>query len=682
MYESSMLVLTVILALISNNGCSGFTLPSITKINSLATTASSIEQQQQQQQQQQKGRTRIIPTTTKLFAQQKKPRFSQQGSHIARKKNSEGSGAEGGSFKSNNNNARRTSSNPTSKTTNKPRQPPQQRRPSSPSSSSSSTSSSQPQLQPNQPWKSGRSLDDLESTMSKRWGTLDDSSRSMSGNDIPDGFEISYDDEENDDSSNTNKKQKTKVKNKKQNNNKFSEPVLDPWDDDEEENEMASTGVREYYDQDDEGFEIVDDDDEEVDEDDYIYDEDNDEYIPRVDHLIAPQPAGGRGTNHASDKKLPSGGGGYFFNPDAAKAPSKDDDDDDLPVSKKDRKRDRDTAQNDAPDRDEDDESSSSKRRDSRPVPPTALLEESTGKVRLLTVAEAFRQFQDSVDEGTMEIIESADVPILAQKVNAQSWEDLGITSTEILGNLQYEMNCPNPLAVQEKTTPAILTGNDVLVGTYTGSGKTLSFLVPLVQRLLWNSLHDDDDDDDNEDTTKLKNNNIGLAVIIVAPGRELASQIVSVARDLLQDTGLTAQLAIGGTGFKRNLEQLRKRKPNIIVGTPGRIAELVVGKPGEKSGRLKVSSLQSLVLDEFDALLEYKAHRDPTRAIMQNLKRRHGNALQSVSKALTKNIRNFRYVSTLTNSFILLLFPKIILFQSKRCYVRQLPRTLWIRQR
>eukprot|EP00536_Pseudo-nitzschia_multiseries_P000028 jgi/Psemu1/101221/gw1.2.27.1 len=191
-------------------------------------------------------------------------------------------------------------------------------------------------------------------------------------------------------------------------------------------------------------------------------------------------------------------------------------------------------------------------------------------------------------------------------------------------------MNCPNPLAVQEKTTPAILTGNDVLVGTYTGSGKTLSFLVPLVQRLLWDMNQDFDEDDESGIQGTIQNDP-GLAVLIVAPGRELASQIVSVARDILQDTGLTVQLAIGGTTFKRNLEQIRKRKPNIIVGTPGRIAELVVGKPGEKSGKLKIGSLQSLVLDEFDALLEYKAHRDPTRAIMQSLKRRHGNSLQSV---------------------------------------------------
>jgi superfamily II DNA/RNA helicase len=51
----------------------------------------------------------------------------------------------------------------------------------------------------------------------------------------------------------------------------------------------------------------------------------------------------------------------------------------------------------------------------------------------------------------------------------------------------------------------------------------------------------------------------------------------------LLEGTGLSIVLAIGGTTFSRNLEQLRKKKPTIVVGTPGRIAELIVGEPGEK---------------------------------------------------------------------------------------------------
>eukprot|EP00532_Pseudo-nitzschia_australis_P013000 CAMPEP_0168211180 /NCGR_PEP_ID=MMETSP0140_2-20121125/3570_1 /TAXON_ID=44445 /ORGANISM="Pseudo-nitzschia australis, Strain 10249 10 AB" /LENGTH=698 /DNA_ID=CAMNT_0008137839 /DNA_START=584 /DNA_END=2680 /DNA_ORIENTATION=- len=475
--------------------------------------------------------------------------------------------------------------------------------------------------------------------MSKRWGTLDDSSASMSG-EIPEGFEIFdgddddfeiMDDDDDDNGDFQPPKKATKSKNNVSGSDRWRRPVLDPWDEEEKEtsfNKQSSNefvGEREYYDQDDEGYEIIGEVD---DDDDFLEDLESSissPYVPRVDHLIAPKPAGGRGTNRNSDGGS-DGEKGYFFNPNAAANAAAASKTEDSTLSKKGRKRGASQLDSSVLDSEEDGNNSKSRK---RPQQAKALLDKN-GKPRLLTTEEALNQFQESLDKGTMEIIETAEVPILAKKSNAQSWDDLGITSTSLIENLRYDMNCPNPLAVQEKTTPAILTGNDVLVGTYTGSGKTLSFLVPLVQRLLWNMGEDFDENDGDEIKSK-NNNGPGLAVLIVAPGRELASQIVSVARDLLQDTGLTVQLAIGGTTFKRNLEQIRKRKPNIIVGTPGRIAELVVGKPGEKSGKLKIGSLQSLVLDEFDALLEYQAHRDPTRAIMQSLKRRHSYSLQSV---------------------------------------------------
>jgi len=188
-----------------------------------------------------------------------------------------------------------------------------------------------------------------------------------------------------------------------------------------------------------------------------------------------------------------------------------------------------------------------------------------------------------------------------------------------LLQNLD-SMGCSFPLRVQEKCCPPINTDNDVVVGTYTGSGKTLAFLVPLIQRLL----------------EAPEEHNL-LRVIIVAPGRELASQITSVARILLTNTPLKVVLAIGGTTFSRNIADLRKKKPTIIVGTPGRMAELVVGTTGNRGGgRLKVSDVQSIVLDEFDALLQYKAHREPTRALMSFLRRRHRDSLQSIMCSAT----------------------------------------------
>jgi superfamily II DNA/RNA helicase len=201
------------------------------------------------------------------------------------------------------------------------------------------------------------------------------------------------------------------------------------------------------------------------------------------------------------------------------------------------------------------------------------------------------------------------------------SWQDLGVTSPTLLENLQ-RMGCHRPLAVQQASLEFLMTPlggaeasssdimKDLVIGTMTGSGKTLSFLVPLAQRML-------------DNVGRLRSDLLSQRqVLIVAPGRELASQIVSVARDLLQGTDLTVQLAIGGTTYTRNLEAIRKRKPHIIVGTPGRLAELMVGRPGESRGRLsKIFKPQTLVLDEFDALLEYKPHREKTLALLQVLK-------------------------------------------------------------
>jgi len=199
------------------------------------------------------------------------------------------------------------------------------------------------------------------------------------------------------------------------------------------------------------------------------------------------------------------------------------------------------------------------------------------------------------------------------------SWNDVGITQPILVENLA-KMRCDIPLPVQEKSCPSIVAGNDGLISTHTGSGKTIAFLAPLAQRLLFDVV-----------LAKDYSTNNGVKAIIIAPGRELASQIVAVARELLQGTGHQCLLAIGGTPFNRNLEQIRKRKPTILVGTPGRIAELVCGNSGEKSGRLKIADLQAVVLDECDALLQYRPHRDPTVSVMAMLKKRHKQSLQSV---------------------------------------------------
>lgn len=371
-----------------------------------------------------------------------------------------------------------------------------------------------------------KSLEEIEERLMKRWGTLED----------PKGG------------------QKARPEDSA-GSNPFQRKVLDPWEK-EAGHQQQLPIVREFYDEDDEGFEIMElDEDDEEDWDDAEWENEDGTPVknPRmsIGHLISPNPVGGQGRLESNAPVKEN----YFFNANKQ-----------VPVPKSNPKQERDTKkskENTASNQ----EDGSIKKRPTRAAAASPLLDEEGNEI-LLTVDEAQYRFESTTtsDEAVEAMMDEDEAPIVAyQQATQPSWTNIGITSDILLENLEA-MYCANPLDVQQKTIPHILTGSDVLVGMYTGSGKTLAFLTPLIQKLLW---QDDGDP--------------GLAVIIVAPGRELASQIVSVARQLVEDTPLKVQLAIGGTTFGRNLEQIRKRKPNILVGTPGRIAELVVGKPGER---------------------------------------------------------------------------------------------------
>jgi superfamily II DNA/RNA helicase len=239
---------------------------------------------------------------------------------------------------------------------------------------------------------------------------------------------------------------------------------------------------------------------------------------------------------------------------------------------------------------------------------------DNNGRPVLLTLNQAQSLFQETLDLENISDLELEGTSI----ASFSSWEDLGITDPRLLSNLAG-MGCATPLPAQQTAVPRICSGEtDVVVGTYTGSGKTLAVMVPLIQRLL-------------SSTPSEKDSKNSVRLMVCAPGRELASQIASVTRELVQDLNLSVMLAIGGTTFSRNVEQIRRRKPEILVGTPGRLAELVVGTSGALKGRLSVQQVQAVVLDEFDALLSYAPHADPVRALVGALKRARGASLQSI---------------------------------------------------
>ena len=135
---------------------------------------------------------------------------------------------------------------------------------------------------------------------------------------------------------------------------------------------------------------------------------------------------------------------------------------------------------------------------------------------------------------------------------------------------------------VQAKSIPHALLGKDIVASSRTGSGKTLAYRVPLVQRLL------------NQKALSRRD----PRAVILAPTRELAKQVFIETKKLLQSQSLSVTLIVGGENFNDQVNSL-KRRPQIIVGTAGRVADHVVDKS------VFLQGTEILVLDEADRMFD-----------------------------------------------------------------------------
>ena len=135
---------------------------------------------------------------------------------------------------------------------------------------------------------------------------------------------------------------------------------------------------------------------------------------------------------------------------------------------------------------------------------------------------------------------------------------------------------------VQRATLPYALTGRDVVGAARTGAGKTLAFLVPVVERLFREQWTGRD----------------GLGAVVIAPTRELAMQIFEVLRQVGEEHDLAAGLLIGGKDFEE--EAKRVREMNILICTPGRLLQHL-----DQTQGFTADQLQILVLDEADRILD-----------------------------------------------------------------------------
>jgi ATP-dependent RNA helicase DeaD len=134
------------------------------------------------------------------------------------------------------------------------------------------------------------------------------------------------------------------------------------------------------------------------------------------------------------------------------------------------------------------------------------------------------------------------------------------------------------PTAIQMEAIPPIMEGKDVLAQSQTGSGKTLAFLLPLIHRL----------QTEREE----------LQVLILSPTRELAMQTAKEVESLIEGTSILSVTLVGGTDLQRQIQRLKK-KPHIVVGTPGRVLDLILRK------KVSAHTVKSLVIDEADQMLD-----------------------------------------------------------------------------
>lgn len=149
---------------------------------------------------------------------------------------------------------------------------------------------------------------------------------------------------------------------------------------------------------------------------------------------------------------------------------------------------------------------------------------------------------------------------------------------TTSLEHLGFE----DPTPIQMETIPVAIAGKDILASSQTGSGKTMAFLLPIMQRLLRQKAFSKRDP----------------RALILAPTRELAFQVYQDFKKLTGGTKLNASLIVGGESFNDQAKVLRK-EPDIIIGTPGRMADHLEHR------HIALHALEVLVLDEADRMLD-----------------------------------------------------------------------------
>src|SRR5690606_18478758 len=161
------------------------------------------------------------------------------------------------------------------------------------------------------------------------------------------------------------------------------------------------------------------------------------------------------------------------------------------------------------------------------------------------------------------------------------SFESIGL-HTALLSALT-KAGFTNPTPVQQQSIPKAIEGLDLMVSAQTGSGKTAAFMLPALHKLAQNP----------------PAKNAGVSVLVLTPTRELALQVAEATKSYAAHMrDLRVAVVVGGVPYGAQLKAL-SRRVDVLVATPGRLIDHINSK------RVKLGSVQTLVLDEADRMLD-----------------------------------------------------------------------------
>mgnify|MGYP001121112753 CR=1 FL=1 len=178
-------------------------------------------------------------------------------------------------------------------------------------------------------------------------------------------------------------------------------------------------------------------------------------------------------------------------------------------------------------------------------------------------------------------------------------WNHLGLPST-FMKVIEEDLHYTSPSSIQAQALPAIMSGHDVIGIAKTGSGKTISFILPLLRHV--------------GDQQQVKQGE-GPIALIMTPTRELALQIHKEISTFLKSlTGIRAVCCYGGSNIEPQIAELKKGA-EIIIGTPGRIIDLLAANSGRVTN---LNRTTYLVLDEADRMFDMGFEPQVTKVLSQ----------------------------------------------------------------